>query len=110
MRVVLWAPNISRAAVESALKQVAGVQLDCVEDAAGLEARLTEAEVLVLPAFSYSARVAQAVLERAPRLRWIQLLTVGYEGLVGQKLPERIIVTTAGDSLAPTVAEHAIKR
>lgn len=108
MRVVLWAPKIQRPSVESSLKEVTGVRLDCVEDIAGLEARLPEAEVLVLPAFLYSTPVAQAVLERAPTLRWIQLLTVGFDQLVGKKLPERVIITTAGDSLAPTVAEHAI--
>ena len=108
MRVVMWAPQISRRQMETHLHEVAAIELVSVESAAALEAALPEAEVLVLPVFHFSAAIAAAVRERAPRLRLIQLMTIGYDRLLQERLPANVQLANAGSSLSPIVAEHAL--
>ncbi len=55
----------------------------------------------------YDAELA-AALGSSQQLRWIQLLTMGYDSLEKFGAPPGITITNAGDSYAPTVAEHAL--
>jgi len=48
------------------------------------------------------------IRERANRLRWIQLTTAGYDGVVIHGVPASVVVTNAGNAHAPAVAEHAM--
>lgn len=109
MRVVLWATPASKPAMEKRFGRVKGLDLVSVDSADAVIAALPQAEVLALQVFNYTPAVAQAVREgHAPKLRLIQILTVGYDRLQKEKIPPQIMVATAGDSLGTVVAEHAI--
>jgi phosphoglycerate dehydrogenase-like enzyme len=77
-------------------------------DAAALRTELGDADALWLwPAF-YDAELVPVLARHAPRLRWLQVLTMGYDPLVAHGVPAGLAITNAGDSYAPTVAEHAV--
>lgn len=85
-----------------------GVESVTVTDAEAMRRELADADALwTWPAF-YDAELV-ALLERyAPRLRWVQLPTMGYDPVEQYGVPPGVSVTSAGDAYAPTVAEHAV--
>lgn len=106
MRVVLWG-SFGKAEIEKELRGLGTVDLTVVENRDEALAALPEAGALVLPGNLYDAAMAEAV-RGAPRLRWIQLLTAGYETLQRHGVPPRVAVSNAGDSWSPAVAEHVM--
>ena len=108
MRIVTWASPASRRAMDARLKQVAGAELINATSEAEVLAALSDADVLTLQVFNYTTAIAKAVRESAPKLRFFQLLTVGYDRLRKEKIPETLTIATAGESLSPVVAEHAL--
>lgn len=46
--------------------------------------------------------------ERATRLKWIQLLSAGYDAVVEYGVPPGVTMTNAGDAYAPAVGTHAV--
>ena len=106
-RVLLWSAPISRAAVESELKKLPGVDLVSVASADDAIAQMASADVAVLPVFNYTPALANAVRASA-RLRFLQLLTIGYDRLLTDKPQDSLSIASAGDSLSPAVAEHAV--
>lgn len=77
-------------------------------DAESLRTELGDADALWLwPAF-YDAELVPVLARHTPRLRWLQVLTMGYDPLVAHGVPAGLAITNAGDSYAPTVAEHAV--
>lgn len=106
MRIVVRSPVISEQLVAAAARQ--GVEAVAVPDAGSLHAELADADALWLwPAF-YDAALVEVLARNLPRLRWLQVLTMGYDPLVAHGVPAGLTVTNAGDSYAPTVAEHAV--
>lgn len=108
MKIVLWASPASRRAMEARLKQISGATLVNAANEAEVIAALPDADVITLQVFNYTPAIAQAVRENAPKLRFFQLLTVGYDRLLKEKIPGTLAIATAGDSLSPVVAEHAL--
>ena len=106
MRVVIRTPIL--APQFEALAARLGVESVAVEDTAAFRRELSDADaVWTWPAF-YDAELV-ALLERcAPRLRWVQLPTMGYDPVELHGVPPGVTVTSAGDAYAPTVAEHAV--
>jgi phosphoglycerate dehydrogenase-like enzyme len=85
-------------------------QVDAVlaADAEALRTELADADALWMwPAF-YDATLVPVLARHAPRLRWLQVLTMGYDPLVAHGVPAGLRITNAGDAYAPTVAEHAV--
>jgi phosphoglycerate dehydrogenase-like enzyme len=80
-----------------------------VDDPGGLVAALDGADALVMnnPAI-YTAEFADQLCRRGHALRWIQLLSAGYDGPSLHGIPGGVILTNAGDAWSPTVAEHAL--
>ena len=69
---------------------------------------LADADALwAWPAF-YDAELVGLLAQHRPRLRWVQLPTMGYDPVELHGVPAGVTVTTAGDAYAPTVAEHAL--
>ncbi len=104
MKVVLW-PNLAKVELIGRLGKIAGIDLvlvDCVEK---LIAALREAQVLTIGGSSYDARVAEALRDHGGGLRFIQLLTAGYEGPQLHGVPPGVVVANAGDSWSPALAE-----
>jgi len=90
-----------------ALAAAHGVESVAVTDDAAMHRELADADALwTWPAFYDAALVEH--LERNPRLRWVQLPTMGYDPVELHGVPHGVTVTTAGDAYAPTVSEHAV--
>jgi phosphoglycerate dehydrogenase-like enzyme len=66
------------------------------------------ADLLVIDGTSYDAALAGALLADKGRLRWVQLVSMGYDGLTRHGVPVGVVVTNVGGLYAPAVAEHAI--
>jgi phosphoglycerate dehydrogenase-like enzyme len=107
MRIVLWAA-FAKAELIGRLKAILGEDLTVVANPAELGAAIADADALLCPDFVYGAQVAQTLRERAKRLRWLQLLTQGFENAQAQGVPAGVIVTNAGDAYSPAVAMHAV--
>ncbi len=107
MRVVLWAAPLSRASLEESFGKLAGIDFVSVKSADETVAALPDADVLVAPVFNYTPAVANAV-RASSKLKFIQLLTIGYDRMALDKPQTGMIVASAGDSLAPAVGEHAV--
>ena len=107
MRIVLWA-TFAKPELIGRLQALAGENLTVVANLAELGAAIAEADALVCPDFLYSAQVAEMLRERAGRLRWLQLLTQGFEHAQANGVPAGVTVTNAGDAYSPAVAMHAV--
>ena len=77
-------------------------------DAAALEAELRDADVLVTNNAFYTAGLAEIAHNGAPKLRWIQFYSTGYNNAETFGLPSGVTLTNAGSVYAPPVAEHAM--
>jgi phosphoglycerate dehydrogenase-like enzyme len=85
-----------------------GVDSVCVTDTASMRRELADADAFwTWPAF-YDAELVSLLERHAPRLRWVQLPTMGYDPVEVHGIPPGVTVTSAGDAYAPTVAEHAV--
>jgi phosphoglycerate dehydrogenase-like enzyme len=106
-RIILWSP-VARAEIVARLAALPEVELIVVEDLAGLAAALPAAEALVTMGQLYGAETAELLRRDGKRLRWIQLLTAGYDGLIFHGVPQGVTISNAGDCYSPMVAEHAM--
>jgi len=85
-----------------------GVDAVAVGDGDAMRRELADADALwAWPAF-YDAELVALLARHRPRLRWVQLPTMGYDPVELHGVPHGVTVTTAGDAYAPTVAEHAV--
>lgn len=99
--------SIGRDTIESALSSYGEVR--SVADGSEIAATLDGVEALVIsnPGF-YTAEFADTLCQRGKSLRWIQLLSAGYDGPAKHGIPPGTILTNAGESWSPTVAEHTV--
>lgn len=107
MRILLWTGH-ARAEIIARVRPIAGVELVLIEDEAGLAREAPTAAALICTDFVYSAAVAALLKRAAPGLKWIQLLTAGYDNAIQHGVAPGMIVTNAGDALSPAVATHAV--
>jgi phosphoglycerate dehydrogenase-like enzyme len=107
MRIVLWAA-IAKSELIGRLRETLGEDLAVVANLDELTAAIADADGLLCPDFVYNAQVAQTLRDRAKRLRWLQLLTQGFENVQARGVPAGITVTNAGDAYSPAVAMHAV--
>ncbi|MDQ6943110.1 MAG: D-2-hydroxyacid dehydrogenase, partial [Candidatus Eremiobacteraeota bacterium] len=85
-----------------------GAEAVAVGDADAMRRELADADALwTWPTF-YDAELVAQLARHQPRLRWVQLPTMGYDPVELHGVPAGVTVTTAGDAYAPTVAEHAL--
>ncbi|MEM5312559.1 D-2-hydroxyacid dehydrogenase [Paraburkholderia sp. JHI869] len=106
MKLVFFG-KFARETVGGAIAAVPDVLLSYAEEVSELAEAVVDAEGLILVGPAFSAEVAAAV-SGAPKLRWIQTLSAGYENLQRFGIPREVTVTNAGDSWAIPVAEHAM--
>jgi phosphoglycerate dehydrogenase-like enzyme len=66
------------------------------------------ADFLVIDGSTYDAALAAALAVDKGRLRWVQLVSMGYDGLTQHGVPAGVVVTNVGGLYAPAVAEHAV--
>jgi phosphoglycerate dehydrogenase-like enzyme len=104
--VLLWSPHDDYLA--TLLASLGTIEPRRVHGQDAFGAALPDAEAIVMLGHFYTAQVAALIRERGRKLRWIQLTTAGYDGISFHGVPETVVVTNAGHSHAPTVAEHAV--
>jgi phosphoglycerate dehydrogenase-like enzyme len=107
MRVMLWVA-FGKEHIEAALQKIAGVELTVVDSKQQAIEELPHTEVFILLSVSYDQDVATAVRTHGARLKWIQVLSAGYEELRVHGVSPGVTVSNAGDAWSPAVAEHAM--
>jgi phosphoglycerate dehydrogenase-like enzyme len=104
--IVLWSPDADYLA--NPLSASPAIRFSRVQSATELAELLADVDGIVMLGHHYTAETAALVREKGRRLRWIQLTTAGYDGILFHGVPETVVVTNAGHSHGPVVAEHAI--
>jgi phosphoglycerate dehydrogenase-like enzyme len=107
MRIVLWA-TYAKPELVGRVKPILGARLSVVANSEELGTAIGEAEALLCPDFLYGAQVAETLRAHGKRLRWLQLLTQGFENTQAHGVPAGVTVTNAGDAYSPAVAMHAV--
>jgi phosphoglycerate dehydrogenase-like enzyme len=107
MRAVLSA-TLAKADFIARLQPILGDDLKVVDGEPAILAAVPEADALFLTDFLYTEKVAAAVHAAAPRAKWLQLLTAGYDSAKQFGVPAGVVVTNMGAALAPPVATHAV--
>jgi len=107
MKVVVTA-SLGKAQLQKRLSDKIGNQAVWVDDAESAIGELASADALMCPDHFLSAKVANAVRSAAPALRWIQLLTAGYDHAKQHGVPKAVTLCNAGEAYAPAVATHAV--
>ncbi len=107
MRIVLRG-NLGAVQILARLKELIGDDVMPVDDDDSLSAALPEAEALLIPDSLYSGELARLLRDRAKKLRWIQLLSAGYDAVMRHGIPDGVLLTNAGDAYGPPVATQAI--
>ncbi len=107
MRAVLYA-TLAKAELAAKIGAILGSDLKIVDSAEALAAEMPEAEVLFMGDMLYVGKAAEAVLENGNKLKWLQILTAGYDHAKELGVPNNAQVTNVGDALAPGVGLHAV--
>ena len=109
MTRVVFLGRLAREDVTRRLQSIAGVDLFVSEDMDEVLHELPGAEVLVTPDVrgDDAKRLRDALHAPGCRVRWVQCLSAGYEGLMRFGFPESIPLANQGGAVAPAVAEHA---
>jgi phosphoglycerate dehydrogenase-like enzyme len=107
MRAVVYV-TLARAEVIARLRALLGDDLVVVDDADALAAAIDGADALFIGDMLYHGAAAEAVRRRGTSLKWVQVLTAGYNNLKRFGVPGGAQVTNAGDALAVAVGLHAI--
>jgi len=105
MRGVVFTPVVGEK-----FRSVVGVHAELVVAGSRDEAIAAArgADFLVTDGSSYDAALANALIADKGQLRWVQLVSMGYDGLTQHGVPAGVVVTNVGGLYAPAVAEHAI--
>lgn len=106
MRIAICSP-ILRDDMLARLKDIPGLEAYGCEPA-DLARAAHEADGLVLLGMHYDAALADALAAPEARVRWMQLLTAGYETLEAFGVPAHCAVSNAGDVWSASVAEHVM--
>jgi len=107
MRAVLYA-TLAKADLVKKLSAILGDDLKVVDTPEQLVAAIPEADALFMGDMLYVGQTREAILNTAKRLKWIQILTAGYDNAKQYGVPAGVQVTNVGDALAPGVGLHAI--
>jgi phosphoglycerate dehydrogenase-like enzyme len=94
--------------VLDALASLENLSIKVATEVVEFRAALADAHVAVITgtAEAYSPHVALTVRE-SRTLRWIHLMSTGYEGITQNGLPESCLLTRPGEGVGASVAEHA---
>ncbi len=93
--------------IDAAIRDIAHVTVLRAGDREAACAALAEADALVSADHAWGEDIA-AALRAAPRLRWIQLTTAGFDRLERTAIRDDVKVSTIGDAGAGMVSEHAV--
>lgn len=109
MTRVVFLGRLAKEDVTKRLQSISDVDLFVSEDMDEILRELPGAEVFVTADVrgDDSKRLADVLHATDCKVRWVQCLSAGYEGLVRHGFPKHISLTNQGGAVAPAVAEHA---
>ena len=107
MRAVLYA-TLAKAELSAKLGAILGSDLKIVDNPEQLAAEMPEAEALFMGDMLYVGKAAEAVIKNGKKLKWLQILTAGYDHAKELGVPNKATVTNVGDALAVAVGLHAV--
>ena len=109
MTRVVFLGRLAKEDVTKRLQSISDVDLFVSEDMDEILRELPGAEVFVTADVrgDDSKRLADVLHAKDCKVRWVQCLSAGYEGLVRHGFPKHIPLTNQGGAVAPAVAEHA---
>lgn len=99
--------SLGKAEILAMLGARADVEVIWVDDVAAAVRATANVDALVCTDFFYAPELAAGVKD-SPRLRWIQLLTAGYDQIKRLGARPGLTVCNAGAAYAPSVATHAV--
>src|SRR4051812_10997721 len=103
--LLLNLPESQRNRYPERLKQVPGVTVNLVNNHTQVDPYIADADVLI----TFGPHMAEHVLEKAKRLKWIQALGTGVDGIADRKaLRKDVIVTNMHGVHADAVPEAAM--
>lgn len=105
--VLLWAP-MDRDYLPARVAALPDVRMPIVGSIDDLPRLLPEADAMVMLGHFYTAQSAPVIKQHGNELRWMQLTTAGYDSVITHGKPDGVVVTNAGQSHGPMVAEHAL--
>lgn len=108
LRILVWT-SVAERPVLDALDGVDGVEARAASSReAFLEGIAAADGVVMMGGFqSYTAEVADRIA-KSPTLKWLQLISAGYEGVEAHGAPAHIQLTGPGEGISSAVAEHAM--
>jgi phosphoglycerate dehydrogenase-like enzyme len=109
MRVV-FGTTIARPPVKAALAKIDGIEVVEVETIADVVPLAKDADVLVIsdPRGEDGKNLVAELKKPDCKVRLVQVLSAGFEGLTAHGVPANIPVANQGGAVAPAVADHAI--
>lgn len=107
MRAVLYA-TLAKAELSQKLGAILGPDLKIVDNPEQLAAEMPECEALFMGDMLYVGKGAEAVIQNGKKLKWLQILTAGYDHAKELGVPNNATVTNVGDALAVAVGLHAV--
>ena len=107
MRAILYA-TLAKAELSKKLSALLGADLRVVDTPDALAAEISEAEALFIGDMLYTGKTKDAVLAQGRKLKWMQILTAGFDNAKQFGVPAGVQVTNVGDALAPAVGLHAV--
>jgi phosphoglycerate dehydrogenase-like enzyme len=110
---IAFTGQIARAPVLRALKSISGIELTEVDEVPDLVPLVDRMDALVInnPRGKDGVGLAAALSSAASKVKWIQVVSAGVDGLVPHGIPASIRLTNQGGAAAPAVAavaEHAM--
>ena len=109
MRVV-FASKIARKPIIDHMKQIKGIDFVVLDDLADMPPHVLDADVLVIqdPRGADGRNIATELKKPGCKVKWVQIVSAGFEGLTAHAPPAHIQITNQGGAVAPVVAEHAM--
>jgi phosphoglycerate dehydrogenase-like enzyme len=107
MRAVLYA-TLAKIELSQKLGAILGPDLKIVDTPEQLAAEMPECDALFMGDMLYVGKGAEAVIQNGKKLKWLQILTAGYDHAKKLGVPNNATVTNVGDALAVAVGLHAV--
>jgi phosphoglycerate dehydrogenase-like enzyme len=107
MKAILYA-TLAKAEILARLQPALGADLKVVDTDDDFIAQVADADAVFMGDMLYKGKVADAVKGNAKNLKWMQVLTAGYDNAKKLGVPAGVQVTNVGDALAPAVGLHAV--
>ena len=106
MKIVLVSMTL-RPEVVTALKPVGGAVMTVVDSEAEAIAGFIGADAVIVSDNAYTPALA-AALKASPTLKWLQIMTAGYDNATRLGVPDKAVITSVGDAFSPSVAVHTL--